>query len=72
MVDPVIVLILAVFLGIVPGAIASSKGHSFAGWRFFGWMLFIAASPCACLRALRGVHCGRRSERRCLPYGGWG
>jgi hypothetical protein len=40
--SPVIFLIPAV-LGVVVGLIARSKGRSFIGWWFFGFMLFIVA-----------------------------
>ena len=36
-------LIIAAFLGIIPGKIAQKKGHSFWLWWFYGWMLFIVA-----------------------------
>jgi hypothetical protein len=38
-------LLLALILGCIPGAIAQSKGHSFAGWWIFGALLFIVALP---------------------------
>lgn len=41
----VIVLFVAPILGLIPAAIASRKGHSFIGWWFFGWILFIIALP---------------------------
>jgi hypothetical protein len=40
--NPAIFLIPAV-LGVVVGLIAQSKGRSFIGWWFFGFMLFIVA-----------------------------
>lgn len=41
------ILIVAVLLGLIPAAIASKKGRSFATWWFFGAMLFIVALPMA-------------------------
>ena len=38
---------LAVLIGLIPAAIASSKGRSFLGWWVFGAALFIVALPCA-------------------------
>jgi len=40
-------LVIAALLGLIPGSIASKKGHSFGLWWFFGFMLFIAALPMA-------------------------
>lgn len=40
-------LIIAAFLGIIPGIIARNKGRSFWLWWFFGWMLWIVALPCS-------------------------
>jgi len=34
---------IAICLGLVVGLIARSKGRSFLGWWFFGFMLFIVA-----------------------------
>ncbi|MFA7383622.1 MAG: Ltp family lipoprotein [Desulfurivibrionaceae bacterium] len=39
--------ITVVFLGIITGAIAHKKGHSFAKWCFYGAALFIVALPMA-------------------------
>ena len=43
------ILIFAAVIGVIPGAIAQSKGHSFRLWWFFGAALFIAALPAALL-----------------------
>ena len=40
-------LIIAVVIGLIPAAIANSKGGSFAGWWLFGAALFIVALPAA-------------------------
>ncbi len=40
-------LVLATLIGILPGAIAASKGYNFVVWWFFGAALFIVALPCA-------------------------
>jgi hypothetical protein len=37
------VFLIAAALGLVVGLIARSKGRSFIGWWFFGFMLFIVA-----------------------------
>ncbi len=43
------VLVIAVVIGLIPAAIAQSKGHSFILWWLFGAALFIVALPCALL-----------------------
>ncbi len=42
-------LIIAVLIGLIPAAIARSKGHSFGTWWLFGALLFIVALPMALL-----------------------
>lgn len=44
------ILLLASILGLIPAAIAHSKGGNFVGWWFFGALLFIIALPCALFR----------------------
>lgn len=44
------ILIFAVLLGIIPAAIANTKGHSFLGWWIFGALLFIVALPLAIIQ----------------------
>jgi len=39
------VLILAVLIGLLPAAIAKSKGHDFVLWWVYGAALFIVALP---------------------------
>lgn len=39
------ILILAVLLGLIPAAIASSKGKNFGVWWLYGAALFIVALP---------------------------
>lgn len=39
------ILLIALCIGCIPGAIAQSKGHSFAAWWLFGAALFIVALP---------------------------
>ena len=39
------ILVLVTLLGLIPAAIARSKGHSFAGWWLYGALLFIVALP---------------------------
>ena len=41
------IFIIAPIIAIIPGKIAKRKGHSFWGWWFFGWMLWIIAFPCS-------------------------
>jgi hypothetical protein len=38
-------LVLAVLLGLLPAAIAQSKGKSFVAWWLYGAALFIVALP---------------------------
>ena len=38
-------LIVAILIGLIPGAIAQSKGHSFVVWWLYGAALFIVALP---------------------------
>jgi hypothetical protein len=45
----VVALLLALVLGCIPGAVASSKGHSFLPWWLFGAALFIVALPLSIL-----------------------
>jgi hypothetical protein len=64
------ILILAVLIGLIPGAIASSKGHSFVAWWFFGAALFIVALPCALMlgkdtQALEARALAGGQDRKC-------
>jgi len=43
------ILVIAALLGLIPAAIAKSKGRSFGLWWFFGAALFIVALPIALL-----------------------
>jgi hypothetical protein len=38
-------LIIVILIGLIPAAIAQSKGHSFGAWWFYGSALFIVALP---------------------------
>lgn len=38
-------LLIAVFLGLIPAAIAANKGRSFIGWWVYGSLIFIVALP---------------------------
>lgn len=40
-------LLIALVLGLIPAAIAQSRGRSFAAWYAFGVFLFIVALPCS-------------------------
>lgn len=39
------IFIIAIIIGVIPGAIAQSKGHSFVAWWVYGALLFIVALP---------------------------
>lgn len=39
------ILLIAILIGLIPAAIAKSKGRSFGLWWFYGAMLFIVALP---------------------------
>ena len=52
------VIILAAIFGLIPGAIAQSKGHSFLLWWIFGTLLWIVAMPCALMLS-------RTGEKKC-------
>lgn len=41
------ILVIAMIIGVLPGAIAASKGHNFVVWWLFGAALFIVALPCS-------------------------
>jgi hypothetical protein len=58
---------LVALLGLIPGAIASKKGRSFALWWFFGAMLFIVALPMAILMKPADVGAGRSSSSKQRP-----
>lgn len=57
-------IILCALIGLIPAAIAHSKGHNFALWWLFGSMLFIFALPMAIL-SKADVHA--LDERRLAP-----
>jgi hypothetical protein len=42
-------LLIAVFLGLIPAAIAANKGRSFIGWWIYGALILIVALPHALL-----------------------
>ncbi len=44
-----LMIIFAIFLGLIPAAIAQRKGHNFLIWWIFGAALFIVALPLAIL-----------------------
>lgn len=39
------ILIVAILIGLIPAAIASSKGHNFILWWLYGAAIFIVALP---------------------------
>ena len=55
------ILILAILLGLIPAAIAKSKGRSFGWWWLYGSLLFIIALPHILLVGAAGLtkcpHC---------------
>jgi hypothetical protein len=53
------ILIIAVLIGLIPAAIASSKGHSFVLWWIYGAALFIVALPHSLMLSAGG------SKRKC-------
>jgi zinc ribbon protein len=46
-------LLFAILLGLIPAAIASSKGRDFFKWWVYGWAIFIIALPHALLASER-------------------
>ncbi len=60
------VAVVACLLGIIPGVIASKKGHSGALWWVFGSLLFIVALPSSLLMAP-----AERSHRQCPHCRSW-
>lgn len=53
------VFVLAVLIGLIPAAIARSKGRSFVGWWIYGALIFIVALPHALLAS---------SKRQVIEY----
>ena len=43
------ILVIGAVIGLIPAAIAQSKGYSFVLWWFFGTFLFVVALPAALL-----------------------
>lgn len=39
------ILVICALIGVIPGAIASSKGRNFVAWWLYGALLFIVALP---------------------------
>jgi hypothetical protein len=56
----VTILVFAALLGLIPAAIASNKGYSFAGWWLFGFAFFIVALVVALLIKPKGSALERR------------
>jgi hypothetical protein len=74
--DMGLILFIAAFLGLIPAAIAHSKGRNAVAWWFFGWMLFVVALPCALFVSnISGKKCKECAEyipeeaRRCKHCG---
>jgi hypothetical protein len=72
MVALIILFGIAVVIGLIPAAIASSKGHNFGAWWFYGSHLFIFAFFHALFigSAYRCPHCaeGVREEAKVCPH----
>jgi hypothetical protein len=49
------IILIALVIGLIPAAIAQSKGRSFMGWWFYGAALFIIALPHALLISANGA-----------------
>lgn len=61
-------LVVAALIGLVPAYIASNKGYSFAGWWFFGVVLFIVALPMAIIVKPTEAAMAERSGARKCPH----
>ena len=60
------ILIAALLIGLLPAAIAKSKGYSFMGWWLFGAALFIVALPVAiCMKS------SHKGEKQCPVCAEW-
>jgi hypothetical protein len=64
------ILIIAILIGFIPAAIASSKGRNFVAWWLYGAALFIVALPHALLmkadeKALEGEKLASGTNRKC-------
>lgn len=69
------ILFVAVMLGLIPAAIARSKGRSFGGWWLYGALIFIVALPHAILArpldegiARQQVEFGNRKCPHCAEW----
>ena len=68
-------LIIAMLIGLIPAAIARSKGRSFLGWWAYGALLFIVALPHALLArpldagiARQQIDAGNRKCPHCAEW----
>lgn len=64
------VFVIAIFLGLIPAAIAQGKGRSFIGFWIYGALLFLVALPHALLikadpRVLEGQQLAGGDKKKC-------
>jgi hypothetical protein len=59
-------LILGALLGVIPGAIASRKGHPFVLWWIFGALIFILALPMSLI-----IGPNRDGQKQCPACRSW-
>ena len=59
------ILFIAILIGLLPAAIARSKGRSFFGWWIYGALIFIVALP----HALLARPLSEQLEQRALEEG---
>jgi hypothetical protein len=69
------IFVLAPLIGLIPAAIAASKGRNFFLWWFYGWVIWIVAFPHALMAGPGGSkrrceHCAEpvRNEAKVCPH----
>ena len=68
MIDMIPIVITAALLGLITGAIAQKKGHSFVTWWAFGVLIFIVALPVALLMEAKKPEVTRNAGMKFCPY----